>query len=420
MTNSPDIPNLRHLRMVQMIGRLNGVSAAARHVNTSQPAVTQAVATIETLIGAPLFDRRATGTFPTEVGRLFLRRVDRFFEILDAAIGDLLSRSEALPEPTRPQVERYVTGTQLRSLVVAAEPAMLEVTASEMNVTSSSLFRSARTLERALGRKMFDRTADGPTCNQFGLYLARQVRRAVREIEFGMAEVTQALGEDSQEIVVGLLPMAGTYEMAGAVRRFNRLRPTTRVSVRVGTYHALRDDLANCRIDMIFGLLRAPDTETEVEEEAMFADSYCIVCRPGHPLTRVRRVSAGVLAGYDWIAPVKGSQRRAAFEDLFTGTGLVPRGNIEVGSLNCARAILLESDMVTVMARSEIRLDLRLGTLVSVDCPALENPTQKGVTTRSDWLPTEGHLQFLDCLRRETAETARSETAGPQRVALAC
>lgn len=405
MASYPEFPNIRHLRMVQMIGRLHGVSSAARHLNTSQPAVTQAVANLEAQIGAAIFDRRATGTYPTEIGRVFLLRVDRFFEILEGAVYEILGLEATQAHVRSPMIERYVTTTQLRSLVVASEPATVEAVASAMGISSASLYRSARTLERSLGRPLFERSASGTLCNRSGEALARQVRRAAREIEFAMAEVTQILGREDLEIVVGMLPMAGTYELAGAVRRFSRQRPSARVSIRAGTYHALLDDLLNCRVDMIFGLLRKPEWQPEIQEELMFHDSYVVVCRPGHPLTQMKEITPALLLDYDWIVPARGTLRRSNIDRVFEGTGSAPRCNIEVNSLNCARALLLESDMVTVMARSEVRLDARLGTLTFLPCEELVAVTPKGVTTRTGWLPTEGHRQFLECLRAETAET---------------
>ena len=67
--------------------------------------------------------------------------------------------------------------------------------------------------------------------------------------------------------------------------------------------------------------------------------------------------------------------------------------------------------MVTVMARSEVRLDAKLGTLTFLPCAGLGGEMPKGVTTRRGWLPTERHEQLLECLRNETADT----TYGPVR-----
>ena len=405
MQMCPDIPNIRHLRMAQMIGRLKGVSSAARQLNASQPAVTQAVANLEAELGAPIFDRCATGTYPTEIGEIYLRRIDRFFEILETAVHDLLGESEENQGRALPLIDRIVTGTQLRSLVVASEPATIEAAAAEMQVSPASLYRAARTLERALGKSLFSRSMHGPVCNKAGEAFARQVRRAVREIEFAMAEVTLALGTEDLEIVVGMLPMSGSSELASAVLRFTRLRPSVRIKVRTGSYLALLDDLYNCRVDMIFGVLRKPEWARDIEEELLFRDSYCVVTRPDHPLTLLAEVTPAALLDYDWIVPATGTPRRTNIDRLFEDTGILPRRNIEATSLAFARALLLDSDMVTVMTRSEVNLDESLGTVVSLPCKQLGYVTSKGVTTRAGWLPTEAHRQFLTCLRDATAQT---------------
>ena len=88
MVTVPNIPNLRHLRMLQIIGRTHGMGCAAREMNTSQPAVTLAVAAVEDELGVEIFERGGSGTFPTASGQLLLARIGRFFEILEAALHE--------------------------------------------------------------------------------------------------------------------------------------------------------------------------------------------------------------------------------------------------------------------------------------------------------------------------------------------
>lgn len=413
MADYLNIPNIRHLRMAQAIGQFAGVSSASRHLNISQPAVTQAIANLEEQLGAIVFERRATGTYVTTVGKRFLLRVDRFFEILEGAIYSALCKSDNQPGRQLPLIEQFVTTTQLKALVVASEPETLEDRASAMKMSVASLHRSARALERSLGVPLLERSARGNICNAAGEMLAREVRRAAREIEFGRAEIKLDHDNEDMEILVGMLPMAGTFELASGIRRFAAACPSTRVTIQAGTYRALTDDLLNCRIDMIFGLLQSSGGEPGIEEELLYTDSYVVVCRPGHPLTKLREITAEALLDYDWIVPARRTQRRANIDMLFAPTGQTPRGNVEVNSYNCTRTLLLESDMVTVMSRSEVRLDAKIGTLTFLPCAGLGGAMPKGVTTRAGWLPTERHEQFLDCLRRETAETTYGVVSRP-------
>lgn len=65
------------------------VSAAARHLNRSQPAVTKALKQIEAHVGTPLFLRTAYGVIPTEAGQAAMERCRKIR-------GDLLKLDEEL------------------------------------------------------------------------------------------------------------------------------------------------------------------------------------------------------------------------------------------------------------------------------------------------------------------------------------
>ena len=408
MFHFEEIPNLRHLRMVQVIGRTGGVSCASRELSTSQPAVTQAVANLEADIGTPIFERRATGTYPTALGKRYLLRIDRFFEILDKAIAQAMPPSEG----TIPRADWLITNTQMRAMIITCEKDRVNQIADSIGLSPASLFRSARTLERSLGRPLFDRTAQGVIPTPTGQTLARELRRALREIEMARGEILLASGRESLEITVGALPMAGSHDLALATYAFTQAYPQAKVRLISGEYHKLLGDLSNSRIDMIFGVLRKPDWAEDLNEELLFRDSYCLVMRTGHPLTRLPQITPEDLARYQWIAPQSGTPRRKRIEEIFEGI-TPPSFHVETPSLTLSRAFLLNLDMITLMTRSEVQADLDMGILTNLPCPRLDAVLPKGVTTRSDWLPTEAHAAFLDCLRDITAGVNRR----PERLA---
>lgn len=394
------IPNLRHLRVLQTVERLHSVSRASEELNISQPAVTQAVAKMETDLGVALFDRGTAGTFPTAIGSQFLGRVTRFFDVLEQALTDTAPPADRTP---RRSVERMITTTHIRSLMATVDPATVAEVARQINVSETSLYRSARDLEHILRRVLFTRSSTGPVCNPCGQELARQFRRAVREIDYGREEVALACGAADPLIVIGVLPMSGSVELAAAISAFLKCRPQARIKVVDGTYLWLLEALRDCRIDMIFGMLRRPDWANDVDEEPLFQDSFSIVCRPNHPLTRLVRVTPEDMAGYDWIVPAAGTPRRQQTDDLFQNLAEKPRLAIETSSLPTLRALLAGSDLVTVMTKSEVSFDLANGLLTCLDFPLNATLPPKGVTTRSGWLPTEMHAKFLELLRDHTS-----------------
>lgn len=64
---------LKHLRVLKEISELGTISAAARALGYSQPAVTQQLQAVERLVGTPLLVRGRGGMLLTEAGQVLLR-----------------------------------------------------------------------------------------------------------------------------------------------------------------------------------------------------------------------------------------------------------------------------------------------------------------------------------------------------------
>lgn len=398
-------PNLRHLRMLQVVGRMGGVSSASRELHASQPTVTQAIANLEAQLGKRIFERHAKGSYPTATGKQYLLRIDRFFEILDRAIARVLGSARTGLERNAPPVERLVTGTQLRSLIATSDQGQISDVARRLGLSPTSLMRSARTLERALGASLFERSTRGPTLNKTGILLAREFRCAMREFELAHHDSLPSPQTRCLELIVGMLPMSGSQALAEATRRFMFAYPSVKVRIVSGDYHRLIADLNASRIDMIFGALRKLDGASDISEEILFRDRYCVVTRSGHPLSGCEQVTPAELANFQWVVPTQGTPRRIRIEAIFETTQTRQDFHLETSSQAMSRALLLGSDAITLMTGSEAQCDLDLGVLSELHCPFLDETLFKGVTTRCDWLPTQAHSAFLEGLREITTDS---------------
>lgn len=105
---------MRHLRCFQALARHSSVSAAAEHMNSSQPAVSRTLAELEALIGKPLFLRTGRGLSLTEAGESLRRHVDAALSQLEAG-----TRSAAGLSPV-PVVSVGMMPNVARTLAVAA------------------------------------------------------------------------------------------------------------------------------------------------------------------------------------------------------------------------------------------------------------------------------------------------------------
>ena len=71
--------NERQVNAFRLVMRLGSITAAARALSVSQPAVSRLIADLERDLGFPLFERRSGKIFPTPDARGLAQEVDRMF-----------------------------------------------------------------------------------------------------------------------------------------------------------------------------------------------------------------------------------------------------------------------------------------------------------------------------------------------------
>ena len=391
------------------MARFNSIGTAARELGLSQPAVTQMLAHMETALAASLLERRRTGTYLAPLGTVLLPRVQRLFAHIQSALRDPVVGASLAGRETTRSVENKITDTHIRALTSIAECGSFEAAARRLDISQPALHRSARDLERVVRRSLYQRMARGLAPTSQARELARRLKVALREIEYGIEEIRAAQGIFLSRIRVGNIPHSGTHLLSKAINQFLASYPAAFVHVLDGPYAPLLDSLRAGDLDLLFGVLRRPAWATDVKEEFLFSNPYAVVVRRRHPLARMRNVTLRDLAGYDWILPARGAPRREAFERLFAGAPRSPIVGIETTSSAIYKSVLAATDRIALLSTLEAQfVDPEVLTIVPFDSPELARAD--GVATRADWQPTRLHQQFLDLLRGEAREYQQSLT----------
>jgi LysR family transcriptional regulator of gallate degradation len=233
--------------------------------------------------------------------------------------------------------------------------------------------------------------------------LARRLKVALRELEYGIDEIRTAQGVYTARITVGNIPHSGTHLLSKAINQFLALYPAAFVHVLDGPYEPLLEALRAGDLDLLFGVLRRPAWAIDVRDEFLFSNPYVVVVRRQHPLARVRHVTLRDLAGYDWILPARGAPRREAFERLFAGSARAPIVSIETTSPAIYKSVLATTDRIALLSTLEAQLVEPVAlTALPIESPVLARVD--GVATRADWQPTRLHQKFLELLRAQALE----------------
>lgn len=147
---------LRDLHVFTVVVRAGSMNRAAADLGITQPAVSQAIADLEAVIGQTLLERNQSGVAPTSYGEVLLRRSDETFDTLHQGIRDI----GFLADPGSGEVrigasESYVAGGILAAAIdrVVHHHPRLAVHVVEANTAELDLSRLRnRSLDVVLGR----------------------------------------------------------------------------------------------------------------------------------------------------------------------------------------------------------------------------------------------------------------------------
>lgn len=400
------IPSLRHLHLCQEVARLGSVSAVARRLHLSQPAVTQAVANVERYFGTPLFTRESAGMKLTEAGSLCAARIERAITQLHDGLAELLRRNGRATDNVESLALR-LTNAQLQALAAFTLHGSFSLAARASDIAQPTLHRAARTLERALDLTLFERTSFGVRATRDAEVFSRCIRLAFAEVTQALAEIDSLRGNASGVTVIGAMPLSRSFLIPTAVIAFKREHPEHEVSIIEGTYEHLLAALHSGEADFLIGALRDEAIVGAVEQEHLFDDPLSIAMRRGHPLAGRKRVRPADLARFPWIAPRAGSPLRRQFEALFAAAGVSsPAHSVQCNSLIASRAFLMEGDYLMLSSAHQIHYEVRARLLVALPHPAGNVMRSIGLTVRRNWQPTPVQSRLIAVLR-EVSERDR-------------
>jgi len=394
--------SLRHLDAAVVVARNGSISSASTAVNLSQPALTQALAKLEKLVGHRLFERQSHGTVPTNAGQLFITRAERGLERIVEG-GRRFRRSAQLTPIAH--LERIASMGQFRALNAVERAGSYALAAREIGLSQPSVHRAVKELELILGAPLFVPNGRSIRTTQEAVRLISSIRLMVAELQAGLDELEALNLEGAGRIMIGTLQLPRAGLLPEALARFARHHPYATIIVIEGPYGELLGQLRNGDLDLIVGALRDQTPTADVQQSPLFADDLFIVARADHPLVATKSPRLGALRSYPWVIGAHGAPMRDIWEAMFSGSKL-PVVRVECSSVLIARGLLLEDNWLALMYPDQFRIEQAAGLLAPIGRPVTGSRRSIGITTRADWQPTATQAALV--LELEAAGARRS------------
>jgi len=146
---------MRHLVLLLQIHQHGSLTRVAEHMASSQPAVTNALAELESMFGTPLFERSSRGMLPTALGRVVLERAQAMIHDLDHLAQDMKAVASGHAAHLHIGVIPFISGQMLSAALKRLQAGMARrLTVTIHEGTSDQLLHQLRdhTVDIVIGR----------------------------------------------------------------------------------------------------------------------------------------------------------------------------------------------------------------------------------------------------------------------------
>jgi len=241
------------------------------------------------------------------------------------------------------RIGRRLKLRDLHILLAVAQAGSMSRAADRLAISHPVVSKTIADLERALGVRLLDRTAQGTEPTSYGRALLScgtvvfdELRRGVQEITF-LSDPT--VGElrigSAAPYIEGLVPAV----IARLAERYPRITFQIKDTDAVALCGMLRER----KLDLVVGRVPASVFGEDLTSELLFDDRIRVVAGLESPWSRRRRIELAELCGEPWLMPESDNIAAALIAEGFRSAGLTPPAPQVVSNSVTLRVRLVET-----------------------------------------------------------------------------
>jgi DNA-binding transcriptional LysR family regulator len=314
-----------------------------------------------------------------------------------------------------PWDERIARRLKLRdvyALKTVAQLGSMGKAAAHLAVSQPAISQAISDLERVVGTRLLDRSRHGAEPTPQGIAFLKWSAVIFDNLKQGIEEIDFLTDPAAGEVRVGTIEIMIAGLVPQVISRLSRRYPRLVFTVtQAATRATLHRDLRERSVEFVLGRMTIPNTEGDLEVEALFDDPLVVVAGTDSKWVRRRKIDPAELVNepwclppFDWYAEAAGSAIPLAFRAI----GLtVPRRAVESNAANLFFSLVATGRFISALPSSIVRLNgKRLGVkALPFDLPIRPDPICIG-TLKGRTINPASRL-FIECAR----EVARSFAA---------
>ena len=248
--------------------------------------------------------------------------------------------------------------------------------ADNLHMTQPAVTFQVRQLEEYFNTRLFDRTHNRISLTEAGRRVYEYADKIFLLYDDMEGSVRELTGDVSGVLMIGASTTIAEYMLPALLGDFKAKYPHVGIRLKVSNTDAIVSMVEDNEIDL--GVVEAPVANKNLVVELCRVDRLVAVLAPAHPLAERDRVAVSELLQFPYIAREEGSGTREVMQEYLRAAGLSANQLntiMELGSPEAVKGAVEAGMGVSVLSRTTVNKELRLGTLVAVPLePPLERP----------------------------------------------
>jgi DNA-binding transcriptional LysR family regulator len=259
------------------------------------------------------------------------------------------------------RIGRRIKLRDLHILLAVARAGSMAKAASQLSISHPVISKTISELERTLGVRLFDRSAQGVEQTAHGKALLDCAIAVFDEMRQGLKQIEFLTNATTGEIRVGCPEAMSAGFMPLIADRFLSRYPG--IQLHIGFADSARagfQDLRSRNQDLVIGPIPEPFPFEDLEAEILSREPFFVVAGLKSPWARRRRIQMSELLEERWIFPSPDSIPGHLVAEMFAGLHLpMPRASVVNLSIQFVTNSLATGGFVALLPRYVARFSVK-------------------------------------------------------------
>jgi DNA-binding transcriptional LysR family regulator len=286
--------------------------------------------------------------------------------------------------------------------------------ARALGKTQSAVSQAVIQLERDVGTRLFARDGRATRLTEAGRELLGHAERVFAEMEAARQRIS-ALGElQAGTLAVGTSDTLACHLLPPVFRAFRKRFPGIEIRLENRPSPETARAVVERRVDVGVVVLPLPVVSagprsgaTKLEVASLVPHADAVICLPGHPLARRKKVRAADLRDHPLLLLDRSTGTRAHIDAAFERARVRPRVTMEMGSVEVLKRLVELGFGVSIVPAMAVRSEVAKGALAAVAFSSRGPRRSVGLITPRDESLSPATAAFVETA---TAELSRTTT----------